>query len=267
VPVCVSVYLTAARLSFRRYITYRSASIAGVITNSCFGFIRAYILMAMWREKPQIGGYDLADAVTYVFLTQGLIIPIGVFLGSTELGPRIRTGEVAVDLYRPCDFQGWWLATDIGRALAGLLLRTFPPVLIGALALPTDLPADPRRWLEFTACCGLALLISFGIRYLVSLSAFWTLDERGTASMLMVVAMFFSGMIMPLVAMPGWLGATARALPWSGTLQVPIDVLLGRHAGGFGEALEFQALWALVLLALGRLVTDAARRKTVVQGG
>src|SRR5581483_813983 len=177
----VRVYLTAARLSFRRYITYRSAAAAGAITNTSFGFIRAYILLAMWHEKPQIGTYDAADAVTYVFLTQGLIMPIGVFLGSTELGARIRTGEVATHLYRPCDLQLWFLATDLGRAFAALILRTAPPILVGMLALPTRLPTDPRRWLEFALCCGLALVISFGLRYAVSLSAFWTLDERGTA--------------------------------------------------------------------------------------
>ena len=261
------VYLTAARLSFRRYITYRSATVAGVITNTAFGFIRAYILLAMWHEKPHIGNYDAADAVTYVFLTQGLITPIGVFLGSTELGPRIRTGEVATDLYRPCDLQLWFLATDSGRALAGLLLRTVPPVIIGTLAFPTHLPTAPVRWLAFAVCCTLALLISFALRYLVSLTAFWTMDERGTASLLLVVAMFFSGMIIPLVAMPGWLGGLARALPWSGTLQIPIDVLLGTNTSGFASAVTFQLLWAAILLGLGRAITSAARHKTVVQGG
>jgi ABC-2 type transport system permease protein len=261
------VYLTAARLSFRRYITYRSASLAGVITNTSFGFIRAYILLALWHEKPQIGTYDAADAVTYVFLTQGLIMPIGVFLGSTELGPRVRTGEVATDLYRPCDLQLWFLATDLGRAVAALILRTAPPILVGMLALPTRLPADPLRWLEFGLCCALALLISFGLRYLISLTAFWTLDERGTASLTLVVAMFFSGMIIPLVAMPGWLGSLAQVLPWSATLQVPIDVLLGTSTSGFAGALGFQLAWAAALLALGRVATAAARQKTVVQGG
>ncbi|MBS2962934.1 ABC-2 family transporter protein [Actinocrinis puniceicyclus] len=261
------VYLTAARLSFRRYITYRSAATAGAITNTAFGFIRAYILLAVWREKPHIGTYDAADAVTYVFLTQGLITPIGVFLGSTELGPRIRTGEVAVDLYRPCDFQLWFLATDLGRAVASLLLRTVPPVLVGALALPTRLPGDPRRWLEFGCCCAVALVISFSLRYLASLSGFWTLDERGTTSLLMVVSMFFSGMIVPLVVMPGWLGGLARVLPWSATLQVPIDVLLGKTTGGFADALVFQLAWAAALVALGRALTSAARHRTVVQGG
>lgn len=261
------VYLTAARLSFRRHVTYRSATVSGVVTNTAFGFIRAYILLAVWREKPQIGGYDAANAVTYVFLTQGLITPLGVFLGGTELGPRIRSGEVATDLYRPCDFQGWWLATDSGRAGAGLLLRAFPPVAAGALCLPMSLPAEPARWAAFALCCVLALLISFAIRYLVSLSAFWSMDERGTASMLLVVSMFFSGMIVPLVLLPGWLGALARALPWSATLQVPIDVLLGRNPGGTAGALAFQAGWAAALLGLGRLATGRARHRAVIQGG
>ena len=261
------VYLTAARLSFRRYITYRSATVAGVITNTCFAFIRAFILLAMWHEKPRIGSYDAADAVTYVFLTQGLIAPVGVFLGSSELGARIRTGEVATDLYRPCDLQFWFLATDLGRAGASLLLRAVPPVVVGALCFPTRLPAGPLRWLEFALCCLLALLISFAIRYLISLTAFWTMDERGTASLLLVVSMFFSGMIIPLVAMPGWLGALANVLPWSGTLQVPIDVLLGTDTHGFASALAFQLLWAAALFGVGRALTVAARHKTVVQGG
>ncbi|MGH6657142.1 MAG: ABC transporter permease [Actinocrinis sp.] len=261
------VYLTAARLSFRRYTTYRSATFAGAFTNTCFGFIRAYILLAMWHEKPQIGTYDAADAVTYVFLTQGLIAPLGVFLGATELGRRVRTGEVAIDLYRPCDLQLWFLANDLGRAGAGLLLRTAPPVLVGSLVFPTSLPTAPLRWLEFTLSCSLALLVSFALRYLVSLSAFWTLDERGTASLMLVVAMFFSGMIIPLVAMPGWLGSLARALPWSATLQVPIDVLLGTGTTSFADSLAFQVLWATILFGLGRALTSAARHKTVVQGG
>lgn len=93
------------------------------------------------------------------------------------------------------------------------------------------------------------------------------MDERGTASLLLVVSMFFSGMIIPLVVMPGWLGTLANVLPWSGTLQVPINVLLGTDTGGFASAVAFQLVWAVGLVAVGRALTAAARRKTVVQGG
>jgi ABC-2 type transport system permease protein len=263
----VRVYLTAARLSLRRYLTYRSSAYAGVVTNTAFGFIRVFVLIAVWRQKPQLGGYDLADVTTYAFLTQGLIGPMGAFMANTELGPRIRNGDVAIDLYRPADFQAWWLATDVGRAGAALLLRALPPVLVGALCFPMDLPLDPLRWAAFVLCCFVGLLVSFAVRYLVSLVAFWTMDERGPASLLMVVSFFFSGMILPLVIMPGWLGSLARALPWSATVQVPINVLLGTQPGGLGAALAFGGAWAVGLLCLGRVVTAAARHRVVVQGG
>jgi ABC-2 type transport system permease protein len=263
----VRVYLTAARLSLRRYLTYRSSAVAGVLTNTAFGFIRVFVLIALWKQKPEIGGYDMADAVTYAFLTQGLISPMGLFLSNTELGPRIRSGDVAIDLYRPVDFQAWWLAADLGRAGASFLLRALPPVAIGLLFFPMSLPADPLRWVAFALCCALGLLVSFAVRYIMSVAAFWTMDERGMASLLMVVSLFFSGMIIPLVIMPGWLGTLARALPWSMIIQVPVNVLLGTEPGGLGAALAFGGAWAAGLLGLGRLMTLAARRRVVVQGG
>lgn len=261
------VYLTAARLSLRRYLAYRSSAAAGVVTNTVFGCIRAFVLVALWKQKPEIGGWNEADAVTYAFATQALIAPMGVFLSGTDLGPRIRSGDVAVDLYRPVDFQTWWLSVDLGRALGAGLLRSVPPVLLGMLLFPVRLPLDPLRWLEFAACCVLGYAVSFALRYAVSLVAFWTMDERGLGSLLTTAGMFCSGMIIPLTIMPGPLGATVRHTPWAAVVQMPINVLLGTQAGGFGYALAFAAFWALALIAFGRLLTGAARRKVVVQGG
>ena len=261
------VYLTAARLSLRRYLAYRSSAAAGVATNTVFGCIRAFVLVALWKQKPEINGWDEADAVTYAFLTQALIAPMGVFMAGTELGPRIRSGDVAVDLYRPVDFQAWWLSLDLGRALGAGILRSVPPVLFGLLLFPVRLPLDPLRWLEFALCCVLGYTVSFALRYAASLVAFWTMDERGISSIMTTAGMFCSGLIIPLTIMPGLLGEVVRLTPWAAVVQTPINVLLGTQSGGFGYALGFAALWALGLLAFGRLLTGVARRKVVVQGG
>jgi len=261
------VYLTAVRLSLRRYLTYRSSAVAGVFTNTVFGCIRAFVLIALWKQKPEINGWDLSDAVTYAFLTQALISPMGVFLTSTELGPRIRSGDVAVDLYRPVDFQAWWLALDLGRALGAGLLRTLPPVAFGLIFFPVRLPVSPLRWTEFAVCCVLGFMVSFALRYAASLVAFWTMDERGLTAILTTAAMFCTGLIIPLTIMPGLLGAVVRQTPWAAVVQMPINVLLGTQSGGFGYALGFGCLWALLLLGSGRLLTAVARHKVVVQGG
>ncbi len=181
---------------------------------------------------------------------------------------RIRTGDVAIDLYRPVDFQGWWLAQDLGRAAYELVARGLPPFLAGALVLGVRLPGDLLTWAGFAAAVLLAILVSFGLRYLVALAAFWLLDARGVSAVALLCATFFSGMVLPLVLFPGWLGTLAWALPWAATVQVPSDVFLGKHRGpALLEALAFQAAWALALLALGRLATRAAHRRVVVQGG
>ncbi|HET9169590.1 MAG TPA: ABC-2 family transporter protein [Actinospica sp.] len=261
------VYLTAVRLSLRRYLAYRSSALAGSLTNTVFGCLRAFVLIALWKQKTEIAGWDQSEAVTYAFLTQGLLTPMGVFMANTELGPRIRSGDVAVDLYRPVDFQAWWFSLDLGRALGAVLLRSGFPVLLGMLLFPVRLPADPLRWAEFAACCVLGYLVSFALRYVVSLVAFWTMDERGMSSILVAAGMFCSGLIVPLTIIPGAFGAVVRHTPWAAVVQMPVNVLLGTQSGGFGYALAFGCLWSLLLLGGGRLLTAAARRKVVVQGG
>ena len=83
----------------------------------------------------------------------------------------------------------------------------------------------------------------------------------------LVLSLFFSGTILPLVVFPGWIGEFARATPWAATMQVPIDIWLGRNPDGVGPALLFQLGWIVVLLLGGQLLTSVATRKVVIAGG
>lgn len=256
---------------FRRYATYGTATAAGVFTNTTFGFIVAYTYIALWDERPGLGGYDQAQALTFVWVSQSLLAA-GALIGGgfqEEIQERVRTGDIAVDLYRPADLQMWWLAADMGRAGFQLLGRGLVPLVVGALAFRLALPADPLRWLLFLLSVALGLVVSFAVRYLLGLLAFWLMDGSGINMMATVVSIFFSGMLLPLTVFPGGFGEFVRVLPWAAMLQVPMDVLLGKHAGAGGAAgaLGFQAGWALVLLGAGRLLQSAATRKVVVQGG
>ncbi|QHY95712.1 hypothetical protein SSPS47_11340 [Streptomyces sp. S4.7] len=264
------LYAVVAAGGFRRHATYRTATAAGVFTNTVFGFIVAYTYTALWDQRPQLGGYDLSQALTYVWLGQALLMTCAMMGGGfeDELMERIRTGDVAIDLYRPADLQLWWLAGDLGRAAFHLMGRGIVPMALGALAFDLALPGSPLTWLAFLLSVFLGVVVSFSIRFLVALSAFWLMDGAGVGQIAFLIGLFFSGMLLPLTLFPGLLGEIARALPWSSLLQVPADVFLGRHTGwGLLGAFAFQAGWALALLALGRLVQSVATRRVVVQGG
>ncbi|GGT97436.1 ABC transporter permease [Actinomadura citrea] len=251
---------------FRRHTAYPFGSLTESLTNTMFGFLRAYVLLALWDVRPSLGGYAAADAVTFCFVTQALIGPVQIF-GGMELTERIRSGDVAIDLHRPAGLQGWWLAHDLGRAASSLVLRAGPPLLAGALVFPFRWPA-PAHLAAFAVAVVLATVVSFGLRYLVAMGMFWLHDDRGLSAVTLVMSLFFSGMILPLVVFPGRLGRIAELLPWAAQIQVPADVFLGRYDGaGLAGALAFQAGWAAVLLGAGALVTRAARRRLVVHGG
>ncbi|MGW7101051.1 ABC transporter permease [Streptomyces sp. NPDC054838] len=267
----VRLYAAVAVGGFRRYATYGTATAAGVFTNTVFGFVLAYTFIALWDERPGLGGYDQGQALAFIWVSQSLLAAAALLGGGfqEELQERIRTGDVAVDLYRPADLQLWWLAADLGRAGFQLLGRGLVPILVGALAFPLALPADPVRWLLFLPAVLLGLVVSFAVRFLLGLAAFWLMDGAGVNMVASVVSVFCSGMLLPLTVFPGGFGEAVRMLPWAAMLQVPMDVLLGKGAGAGGavRAFAFQAGWALALLGAGRLVQSAATRKAVVQGG
>jgi ABC-2 type transport system permease protein len=251
-----------AKRGWRRYAAYPAATVAGVFTNTVFGFIQAYILLAIYRHRATVGGYDPADSVTYVWLVQALLMTVQVF-GWQELALRVREGSIATDLARPLDPQRYWLAFDLGRAPYHFLYRGIAPFVVGAFVFHLHYPS-PADALLFVLSVALAVVVSLFFRFLYNLPAFWLLDIRGVVILVVSVSLFFSGAIIPVAYFPGWLAAIARALPFAAILQTPVDVWLGKaHAW----QIAIQAAWAVALFAAGRVVLRRATRKLVVQGG
>lgn len=260
----IEIFLYPALIlyGFRRHAAHPWAGLAGAFTNSVFGVLRAYVLIALWQARPGLGGYTVTDAVTFCFLTQAMIGPMQLFNVGLTLPQRVRSGDIALDLVRPASLQLWSLAEDLGRAGYLLLIRSLPPTLLGALLFGVTTPARPGRWALFALSVLLGVVVSFAWRYLVALSSCWLADERGVHTVSLLLTLFFSGMTLPLTVFPGWLGEPARLLPWAAMVQLPTDVYLGKSAD-----LGFQLGWAAVLLALGAAGTRLARRKVVIQGG
>jgi len=271
----LGLYAAVARGTFRRYATYRAATWSGAFTNTVFGFFIAYTYRALWEVEPHLGGYDLSSALTYVWLGQALLMPIAAMGGGIQddLEARITNGDIAVDLYRPVDQQGWWLAGDLGRAGYHLLTRGVLPMLVGGLFFRLRMPTGGFAEAALTWCCFLlsvvlAVTVSFSLRYMASLTGFWLLDARGVRQITLVFGMFFSGFLLPLTLFPAGFAQVAQHLPWAGMVQIPEDVFLQRRTGSALLAgLGLQLGWVAVLLGAGRLVQRAAAAKVVVQGG
>ncbi len=255
-----------ARREFQRNSAYRAATVSGLFTNTVFGFLRAAVLIAALRSARggRIGGYGMGEALTYTWLTQSLLMVVAVW-GWNDIALRIQTGDIATDFLRPYGLQSWWLARDGGRAAYQLIARGVFPLFTGWIFYSLIWPANALRWLAFSVSVVLAVVVSFGVRFIMNLLVFWTLDWRGVSSIHNVLMSVCSGMVLPVAFFPHGVSVTLRALPWYQALQAPIDVFLSR--GDVGNVIGVQVLWVIATLAAGRGLLRLAHRKLVVQGG
>ena len=261
------LYWELARCGFRRTAIYRSAALSGAITNTFFGFLRAYTFIALYQTRAEVGGYTLADVLAFTFITQGMAALIGLW-SWWSIAETVQTGQVASDLSRPYDYQLAWLAQDYGRALFQLVARSTPPFVVGMLAFGVSLPTDPVIWAAVLPSLILAVAVSFGWRFCLNLTTFWWIDHRGISNISMLVAVLFSGFLVPIAMWPDGLRQVVYLLPFSAMVAIPIDLFLGKLQGlDLLAALGLQAFWAVAMLGLGRLMLAAALHKLVVQGG
>jgi ABC-2 type transport system permease protein len=268
-PARIHTYAAVARAGFRRYATYRQATVAGAVTNTVFGFLRTYVLLAVAAGAGGVAaGYQGDQLVTYVWFGQGLLAVVFLW-GWTDLADRVRTGEVATDLLRPIHPVALYLAGDLGRAGHAVLFRFVPPVVVGALVFDLYLPSRAGTWPLFVLSTGLAVVVCFGLRFLINTAAYWLLDLRGVMSLWGIGAPVLGGLYFPLRFLPDWLAVTLYvASPFASVLQIPLDVLVERDPLPVQLAMiGVQLIWAVLLLVACWFVQRRAERRLVIQGG
>jgi ABC-2 type transport system permease protein len=267
VDLGLRLYWEVGRRAYQRQVAYRTANLAGLVTNCGFGYLRAVIFLTVYQHRDQIAGYDLSEVVTFSWVTQALIMVVGLW-GWWEVEETIRSGDVVSDLAKPFSYLGFWVARDFGRALYYLLFRCLPILLVGQLAFGLRWPRSPLTWAALATSVVLAVLVSFAWRFSLNAVAFWTADARGIGTFASIVVTLLTGLIVPLPYFPDAIRDVLLALPFASLLQTPADIFLERLSPAEAIlALARQAVWAVVMLLAARSILAAASRRVSIQGG
>ena len=256
-------YLALLGAGFHRQTTYRLALAAGLATAAFFGVVRTAVFLALYRERDQVAGLDVTDALTYVWVLEGMFAVVWA-PWVWEMSEAIRSGEFLVELLRPGDPYLRLLAFDLGRTLSILVTRTFPTLVVAGLVLDLRLPSTLGRLGLLAASMVLAAVVSFQFRFLFGSAAFWTPDYRSMFMLVFPVLWLVSGFVIPVDFFPGPLRALVDWSPLIPLLMAPVRVATGQADGG---AVAGQVAWVLVLWLVGRLVLAVASRRLVVHGG
>jgi ABC-2 type transport system permease protein len=250
--------------AFARHLTYRTATVTGLITNLFFGVLRASVLLALLSNSSSAGGWNAQQIVTYVALTQAIMMVVSIF-GWTELMNTVYRGEIAAELLRPTSLYTFWFAQDIGRSLTALLTRGISIMLVCWLFLRIQIPNNALHWLSILASLGLAMCLSFAFRFMVNLAAFWSPDARGMARFAFVILGFASGFLMPLRFFPDWLQDALALTPFPHMMNSTIEIYIG--SSNPLELLGLQTFWTIVLTIAAHLILARATKRLVILGG
>jgi ABC-2 type transport system permease protein len=212
---------------FRRQAAYRLAAVTGLVTNAFFGAVRTAVFLALYRQRGQVAGMDLSDALTYVWVLEALfgVIWVAWFWETAE---SIRSGDFVVELLRPGDLYLRLLAFDLGRSLNLLMVRAAPAIAVAALLLPLRLPGSPAGLALFGTSLLLAAVVGFQLRLLFSAAAFWTADYRSLWGLVFPVVWLVSGFMVPVEYFPAALRLVADASPLTALVMAPVRVASGR---------------------------------------
>jgi ABC-2 type transport system permease protein len=255
------------KLSSRRHLTYRAATLAGLTTNFFFGLIRVAVFIALYGEQEVVSDISLQGAITYTALTQAVIGYLSMF-SWYDLMQTVYSGEVASDLIKPMNYFAYWLAKDMGRAIVTLLLRGLIFMLMFELVFDLIHPSSVNQWLGLFAAVILSWLISFSWRFLISLSSFWTPNASGILRFSYVLSWFFSGFLMPLRYFPKWVNQITYLTPFPHTVNSVVEIYLGVIQGPeILHALLLQVIWVIVLIVAGQLILRSGVRRLVILGG
>ena len=260
---------------FRTQIQYRTAALAGVVTQVFWGFIKIMILEVFYRASMAVQPMSFPQVVTYVWLGQGFL----AFLPwnpDKDIGELVRTGSVSYELLRPLDLYSVWYARTLAWRTAAALLRCIPLFLfagpflsiIGLGDIALRLPPSIEALFFWIASMIISVALSCSITTLVNVTMMWTISGNGAAVILPASVTILSGMIIPLPLLPDWLVPAIRALPFSGLVDTPFRIYSGNLSGL--EALLsilHQVSWTVVLVLFGRYLVSRGTRRLVIQGG
>ena len=265
-------YLAVLAARFSLMLQYRTAALAGFVTQCWWGIIKIMVLAAFYA-----GGADqpitLSQAITYVWLGQAFLALLP-WQADADISIAAETGNVGYERLRPVDTHVLWLMRAIAWRVANATLRAVPMFGIAALLLPViglrawawQPPATLLASLMFALSITLTVLLSSTFTVLLN-CAVVALKTRRASNLAPLFVNSLSGMVVPLVLLPAWAQGFLFWQPFAGLVDIPYRIYFGNLAGNAAFAGLFaQALWTCVFFVLGRAWLSRVMNRIDMQG-
>lgn len=254
--------------AIKEEIAYRFEFFAAILTTLLTTLMLYYLWAAIYHSAEQMEmSFDVL--ITYVVLGQAFSFARpGQRRMLMRISQGIRSGDVALDLLRPTDYQLFHLSRTFGAFLMESAFVSLPAYLLALLVFGINPPASAMAALGFGISLLGAFLLAFALDFFIGMLAFWTVNVWGLTYAKIAVIEILAGTVIPLSLFPDWLRAIALALPFQGIAYTPLSIYVGTIQGmAIRQAIGVQLLWGVGMILLARLLWLRARQQLTLQGG
>lgn len=263
----MSTYLMFAQNAFRQNVIYRANTIIYAITSMLYLLIQFSIWQALYATQATIEQVSLPQMLTYCVINQ-LVRAFTDDEISSNLGAKIRSGEIGGDFVRPINLKLYLIADQLGNSVYEFCFNFIPIVIITVLCGAFTLPASVFHGVAFIVSLVLGIFLNYLIGYALGLIAFWVKNSGYVSWLMRAMTNLFGGTVIPFWFYPPALQKIAMLLPFRYITFEPISIYLGQTAKTeILSAIGMQLLWIAVVYLLGRLMWAKAEKRVVVQGG
>lgn len=246
---------------------YRSAALAGLVTQVVWGMIRVMIFQAFYSSTNSEQPISGSDVETYIWLGQAFLAALPWNI-DTDLRALIRSGGIAYELTRPVDIYSYWLSRALSWRTAPMLMRAVPLLIFAFVVMGMALPVSWAATAAFLASMCAAIVLSSAITTFLNVTMLWTITGDGVTQMTFGMVLIFSGMLVPLPLYPDWSQPIINAMPFRGLVDTPYRLYLGHiPVSEFPQHFAHQLAWIAAFVIAGRIALSRALRRVVVQGG
>jgi ABC-2 type transport system permease protein len=258
-------YLEFTKKAISREATYRF----DVFTSIGSFVVRVYLLRMVWTalyaHNAAPSDLPLHAIITYstVALLMGLVLDIDQ---TRILHDKLHDGSIATDFMKPISVPLYFFSDGTGEVIFHAFLIV-PALLLSLLFVHIDVPA-PAVLAAFGLSFLLGYFVGFFINFILNCIAFWTLEISAIQLIATWVTDLLGGGIVPLILFPLALQKLIFVLPFAAMFSTPLLIYVGqippsRYPAAFGS----QAIWLVLLAAIGTIIWRAGARRVIVQGG
>ena len=235
---------TLLRVGVAETVAYRAEFLVWMLTTTM-----PLVMLALWTSVASEGpfrSYSSEDFVAYYLAVLIVRNVTGTWV-AWQVSEEIRMGSMSMRLLRPLHpFVAYSMSHLAAVPFRGLVALPIAAVLLlssGASALTRA----PLQLGLIAPSLALAWLITFSVLFALGALAFFVTKAMALLTLYFLLFSLFSGYLLPLPLLPGWIASLAEVLPFRYMLSAPVE-LMTRPLGG-GEVLALllgQLAWAAV---------------------